>query len=111
MKNIEDYRSLSLEMKNICVPMYSYVEGEEHTNYWLDSQNCLSYFFDDEYIKEHELDKKNYWLIDPMVPKSVKKITEENKDTVEVAYFVSFSSIKEDVNKEFDIDNLKVIRE
>ena len=107
MKNIGDYRNLN----GWCTPMYSYIEGEEHPEYWVDSQNCLYYFFDDEFIKELELEKKNYWLIDPMVPKSVEKITEENKDTVEVAYFVSFSSIKEDVNKEFDMDNLKVIKE
>lgn len=68
MKNIEDYRNL-----NGYTPMYSYIEGEEHHEDSVDSQNCLYYFLDDEFIKKLELDKKNYWLIDSMVPKYVEK--------------------------------------
>lgn len=108
MKNIDDYRCLS----GWCVPMYSYIEGDEHPNYWVDSQNCMYYFEEnEEYRKKHELDKKKYWLINPMVPKSVERVTEENQDDVEVAYFVDWSNVKEDIDKEFDMDLNKVINE
>lgn len=108
MKNIDDYRCLS----GWCVPMYSYIEGDEHPNYWADSQNCEYYFeTNKEFRKKHELDKKKYWLIIPMVPKSVERITEENQDEVEVAYFVDWSNVEEDIDKEFDMGLNKVINE
>lgn len=108
MKNIENYRYL----RGWCVPMYSYIEGDAHPEYWVDSQNC-EYFFltDEEFKQEHDLEHKKFWLIVPMVPNSVEKITEENQNDVEVAYFVDWSNVEEDIDKEFDMDLNQVIKE
>lgn len=107
MRNIKDYRYIN----NWCVPMYSYIEGQEHQEYWVDSQNCEYYFLcNEKYIEKHNLKEKKWWLITPMIDKNIEKITEENRDTVEVFYFVDFSSEEADINKEFDMDNNKIIK-
>lgn len=102
LDNIE-YEHLS----GFVIPAYSYEEGDKNEQFWVDSQNCLFYFLDDEpddgpagIMK----DGKKHWMMDPIKPVGIK-ITEDNIDLVR--WIVTIGP-DEDMEKEWDFDNHRV---
>lgn len=86
-------------IRNWCRPAYSYIEGDEHEHYWVDSQNCYYYIV---YEKTDEktnkrVDGKKYWIIEPYKPIGIT-ITEENYEEIkpQIKWLVTDTSEYED---------------
>lgn len=91
-----------------CTPAYSYVEGEDHEHYWVDSQNCWYYLICEETDEKtlKRLDGKKYWIIEPYKPKGVV-LTEDNESCVR--WLVTDTSEEFDEGKEWDFDKHCII--
>lgn len=88
------------------VPMYRYIEGKSKEEWWVDSQNCMYYTFQ-ETDKEFDLiNGRKWWLISPMKPKGTV-ITKDNRNLIK--WIVDFSSEDDDMDKEWDFKNHKPI--
>lgn len=103
MKRIKGYEPL----KNWVVPCYTYMEGDECENYWVDTQNAMYYTLEDE-DENGLIDGKKYWLIFPYKPENVT-VTKENINDI-VRWFVDFATNTEDIELEWDFDNHRVIK-
>lgn len=91
--NHDKYRPVSC---GFATPCYSYIEGEEQESYWIDSQNCEYYFWDDE-----DDGIERHWMIEAYIPRDAKEITKE-----EIKWFVTLGP-NEDIDKEWDFNKHK----
>lgn len=89
-------------------PAFSYIEGDEKISYWVDSQNCFYHIVPTE-EGEELIDGKNWWIIEPMKPEGIT-INNQEEWNKYVKWFVSFSSISEDEDLEWDFKTNKPIR-
>ena len=89
------------------VPVYRFVEGEKKEEFWIDAQNCDYYTYcNEEYDEETSLlGGKNWWIMWPYVPEGTKN-EEVTKEIVR--WVVDFSSVNNDIDKEWDFENHKV---
>ncbi len=89
------------------VPVYRFIEGDKKEEFWVDAQNCDYYTYNDEDFDEETqlINGKNWWIMWPYVPEGTKN---ENVTNEIVRWMVDFSSVSDDINKEWDFDNHKV---
>lgn len=97
-----DYQILDNEIRGC----YRYVEGDERESFWVDSQNCYYYTYEDEDAhfddKTQLLNGKRWWMIDPVKPHGTI-ITKENQNLVKWVVFDGTDD--KDSFKEWDFKN------
>jgi hypothetical protein len=79
--------------------------------FWADAQNCVCYTYNNsKFSKETSLiDGKNWWILWPYIPENVETIGENDNIKNKVKWVVDDSSRTEDIDKEWDFENHKVI--
>jgi len=88
------------------VPIYLFIEGDDKEKFFVDSQTC-DYELYKKLDKETLLiDGNNWWIMWPHVYKNTKNNTISTK---KIKWFVDASSRTEDIDKEWDFKNHKVI--
>lgn len=78
-------------------------------DYWVDYQNAIDYFLDNEILGEKQSktkDGKIHWLITSVKPKGIK-IDSSNQDLVK--WVVDFGT-KEDIWEEWDFENHCILK-
>lgn len=92
--SIENYEPLS----GLATPCFSYIDGDEKEKFWYDS---LTFFFIHDFEDGDLIDGKKYWCIEPHKPKGFEmtKKNLENAPSDPIKWFVTFSSVDEDVDK------------
>lgn len=92
-------------------PVYRFIDGDNAEHFWVDAQNCACYTYNNsKYDKNTGLiDGKNWWILWPYIPENVKTIGENVNIRSKVKWFVDDSSRTEDIDKEWDFENHKVI--
>lgn len=91
-------------------PACRYIEGEEKVTYWIDFQNCMVHTVPEEGEEETaKTNGKNWWIIEPMKPKGMV-ISNQEEWNKYVKWFVTWSSIYEDEDCEWDFETLKPIK-
>ena len=91
-------------LKCFAVPCYVYKENDKHEHFWVDFQNAIYYFFEDEEEGDQNAvmkDGRKHWLISPVKPKGITI----NKDNENLVRWIVDYGPKEDLHKEWDFDN------
>ena len=97
--NEKEYELLQLLIR----PCFVFIEGEKKEDYWVDDQNAVHYYLEDDdddipgTIKETG---KKHWIIQAVKPKGIK-ITDDNEDLVK---YIVWLGPKDDLHKEWDFD-------
>lgn len=96
----QEYELLCMTVR----PCFVYIEEEPEEDYWVDDQNAIYYYLEDDSDENPgiiEKSGKRHWLIQCIKPKGLK-VTDDNEDQLK---YIVYLGPKKDMNKEWDFDN------